>query len=115
VRSEFSVRQWRDGFYGTQIVDETAAQRRPLALTESGMLGARNFISDNPNLNYSVKRDLELRAGPRPRSRTDFAALRTEAQAAGENVWATLAEWDPLGRTAESACPWCYPWRNEPA
>jgi hypothetical protein len=84
-----------------------SAGRSPL--TESGMFGARNFISDNPNLNYSVKRDLELRAGPRPRSRTDFAALRAEAQAAGENVWATLPEWDPLGRTAESACPWCYP------
>jgi hypothetical protein len=28
--------------------------------TESGMFDARNFISDNPNLNYSVKRDLEL-------------------------------------------------------
>jgi hypothetical protein len=39
----------------------------------------------------------------------DFAALRAEAQAAGENVWATLPEWDPLGRTAESARPWCYP------
>jgi hypothetical protein len=39
----------------------------------------------------------------------DFAALRAEAQAADENVWATLPEWDPLGRTAESACPWCYP------
>jgi len=39
----------------------------------------------------------------------DFAALRAEAQAAGEKVWATLADWDPLGRNAESACPWCYP------
>jgi len=39
----------------------------------------------------------------------DFATLRAEAQAAGEQVWATLAEWDPLGRTAEDACPWCYP------
>jgi cytosine/adenosine deaminase-related metal-dependent hydrolase len=39
----------------------------------------------------------------------DLAKLRDEAQAAGEQVWATLAEWDPLGRTAEEACPWCYP------
>lgn len=39
----------------------------------------------------------------------DFAKLREEAQAAGENVWATLSEWDPLGRSAEDACPWCYP------
>jgi 5-methylthioadenosine/S-adenosylhomocysteine deaminase len=39
----------------------------------------------------------------------DFAALRAEAQAAGEKVWESLPEWDPLGRTAESACPWCYP------
>jgi len=39
----------------------------------------------------------------------DLAKLRDEAQVAGEQVWATLAEWDPLGRTAEEACPWCYP------
>jgi hypothetical protein len=39
----------------------------------------------------------------------DFSKLRTDAQAAAEQVWATLPEWDPLGRTAESACPWCYP------
>jgi cytosine/adenosine deaminase-related metal-dependent hydrolase len=39
----------------------------------------------------------------------DFARLRAEAQVAGEQVWATLAEWDPLGRSAEDACPWCYP------
>jgi len=39
----------------------------------------------------------------------DFAKLRADAQEAGENVWATLPEWDPLGRTADSACPWCYP------
>jgi 5-methylthioadenosine/S-adenosylhomocysteine deaminase len=39
----------------------------------------------------------------------DFARLRADAQAAGEEVWATLPAWDPLGRTAESACPWCYP------
>lgn len=39
----------------------------------------------------------------------DFARLREEAQAAGEQVWDTLAEWDPLGRSAEDACPWSYP------
>lgn len=39
----------------------------------------------------------------------DFARLRADAQAAGEKIWATLPDWDPLGRTAESACPWCYP------
>jgi cytosine/adenosine deaminase-related metal-dependent hydrolase len=39
----------------------------------------------------------------------DFAELRAEAQAAGEKVWASLPEWDPLGRTAEEACPWSYP------
>jgi cytosine/adenosine deaminase-related metal-dependent hydrolase len=39
----------------------------------------------------------------------DFAKLRAEAQAAGEQVWASLSEWDPLGRTAEDACPWSYP------
>ncbi|MSO84803.1 MAG: ethylammeline chlorohydrolase [Rhodospirillales bacterium] len=39
----------------------------------------------------------------------DFAQLRADAQAAGEQVWASLPEWDPLGRTAEDACPWSYP------
>jgi cytosine/adenosine deaminase-related metal-dependent hydrolase len=39
----------------------------------------------------------------------DFAELRAEAQAAGEKVWASLPEWDPLGRTADEACPWSYP------
>ena len=39
----------------------------------------------------------------------DFARLRADAQAAGEQVWASLPEWDPLGRTAEDACPWSYP------
>ena len=39
----------------------------------------------------------------------DFGKLRGEAQAAGEDVWATVSEWDPLGRTAEQACPWSYP------
>ncbi|MBM3358347.1 MAG: amidohydrolase family protein [Betaproteobacteria bacterium] len=39
----------------------------------------------------------------------DFAKLRNEAQTAAEQVWDTLAEWDPLGRTAEQACPWSFP------
>jgi len=39
----------------------------------------------------------------------DFAQLRAEAQAAGEAIWATLPDWDPLGRSAEEACPYCYP------
>jgi cytosine/adenosine deaminase-related metal-dependent hydrolase len=39
----------------------------------------------------------------------DFARIREDAQAAGEHVWDTLAEWDPLGRTAADACPWSFP------
>ena len=39
----------------------------------------------------------------------DFAALRNEAQQAGEAVWDTVEEWDPLGRTAEQASPWSFP------
>lgn len=39
----------------------------------------------------------------------DLAALRAAAQAAGEAVWDSLPEWDPLGRAAHQACPWCYP------
>ena len=36
---------------------------------------------------------------------TDVAA---QAQEAGEQVWETLQEWDPIGRTHIEACPWCY-------
>ena len=36
---------------------------------------------------------------------TDVAA---QAQEAGEQVWETLQEWDPIGRTHVEACPWCY-------
>ena len=43
----------------------------------------------------------------------DFAALRAEAQAAGEKVWATLADWDPLGRKRNSPVPGVIRWRNE--
>lgn len=39
----------------------------------------------------------------------DFAALRNEAQIAGQAVWDTVEEWDPLGRTADQACPWSFP------
>jgi 5-methylthioadenosine/S-adenosylhomocysteine deaminase len=39
----------------------------------------------------------------------DFARLRKDAQAAAEQIWATLSDWDPLGRTHEEACPWSYP------
>jgi cytosine/adenosine deaminase-related metal-dependent hydrolase len=39
----------------------------------------------------------------------DLAAIRREAQAAGEDVWARLPEWDALGRTAEQMSPWSYP------
>lgn len=39
----------------------------------------------------------------------DMEALRDEAQDAGEAVWETLPSWDPLGRRASEACPWCYP------
>jgi 5-methylthioadenosine/S-adenosylhomocysteine deaminase len=38
----------------------------------------------------------------------DFGKLRAAAQTAGETIWATLPDWDPLGRTAEEACPYCY-------
>jgi 5-methylthioadenosine/S-adenosylhomocysteine deaminase len=39
----------------------------------------------------------------------DFRRLNAEAQSAAEAIWATLPEWDPLGRKAEEACPFCYP------
>ncbi len=39
----------------------------------------------------------------------DLDALRVEAQAASEEIWSTLQEWDPLSRTAEEAAPWSYP------
>jgi cytosine/adenosine deaminase-related metal-dependent hydrolase len=42
----------------------------------------------------------------------DFQELREQAQAAGEAIWATLPEWDPLGRRADEACPYCYPDMN---
>ncbi len=39
----------------------------------------------------------------------DIEDLRKQAQASGEKVWASLPEWDLLGRTADTACPYCYP------
>jgi cytosine/adenosine deaminase-related metal-dependent hydrolase len=42
----------------------------------------------------------------------DLRKLMQDAQEAAEAIWETLPEWDPLGRTAEEACPWCYPERS---
>lgn len=39
----------------------------------------------------------------------DMADLLKQAQASGERIWASLPDWDPLGRTAEEACPYCFP------
>jgi len=39
----------------------------------------------------------------------DFRRIRADTQAASEAIWATLPDWDPLGRTADEACPHCYP------
>jgi cytosine/adenosine deaminase-related metal-dependent hydrolase len=39
----------------------------------------------------------------------DFRRIRVDSQAASEAIWATLPDWDPLGRTADEACPHCYP------
>lgn len=39
----------------------------------------------------------------------DPAALRREAQEAGEEIWARIQEWDPLARTAEEISPWSFP------
>jgi 5-methylthioadenosine/S-adenosylhomocysteine deaminase len=39
----------------------------------------------------------------------DLAALRRQAQEAGEAVWRHVQEWDPLGRTAEQINPWSFP------
>jgi 5-methylthioadenosine/S-adenosylhomocysteine deaminase len=43
----------------------------------------------------------------------DFAALRRQAQEAGEGVWRRVQEWDPLGRTAEHISPWSFPIAKE--
>jgi 5-methylthioadenosine/S-adenosylhomocysteine deaminase len=39
----------------------------------------------------------------------DIAGLRSQAQLSGEQVWSTLQDWDPRGRTAEEASPWSFP------
>ena len=39
----------------------------------------------------------------------DMHELRTQAQQSGEQVWSTLQDWDPRGRTAEQASPWSFP------
>jgi 5-methylthioadenosine/S-adenosylhomocysteine deaminase len=38
----------------------------------------------------------------------DIASVRDAAQRAGEQIWASLPDWDPLGRTAEQMCPWAF-------
>lgn len=42
----------------------------------------------------------------------DVAAVRREAQQAGEEVWERLQEWDPLRRTADEISPWSFPLTN---
>ena len=39
----------------------------------------------------------------------DLAAVRAQAQEAGEAVWRRVQEWDPLRRTAEQISPWSFP------
>jgi 5-methylthioadenosine/S-adenosylhomocysteine deaminase len=133
ARREFPVREWRDGLCATRIVDATllSAGRDDLGRLAPGALADTIIIdlSGRDSLRCGPVRDpvksvvecgvgddvatvivggkIVMQGGRIPG--VDFAALRAEGQAAGENVWATLPEWDPLGRTAESACPWCYP------
>ena len=38
----------------------------------------------------------------------DLLKIAEEAQIAGEQVWNTHEDWDPLERTHVEACPWCY-------
>ena len=42
----------------------------------------------------------------------DFAALRSQAQDAGERIWSGWAGWDALGRTADQMCPFAFPRAN---
>lgn len=42
----------------------------------------------------------------------DFAALRSQAQAAGERIWALWQAWDTLGRTAAQMSPFSFPLAN---
>lgn len=39
----------------------------------------------------------------------DITAVDRRAQLVGQEVWAHLLSWDPLGRTAEEMCPWTFP------
>lgn len=39
----------------------------------------------------------------------ELAALRQQAQEAGERLWSQVQEWDPLERTAEQIAPWSFP------
>lgn len=39
----------------------------------------------------------------------DVDALRAQAQASGDGVWASVKDWDPKGRTAEEVSPWSFP------
>jgi hypothetical protein len=39
----------------------------------------------------------------------DIEDLRSRAQAAAEESWARIQEWDPLGRTAEQMSPLSFP------
>jgi 5-methylthioadenosine/S-adenosylhomocysteine deaminase len=43
----------------------------------------------------------------------DLAAIRAQAQDAGEAVWRGVQEWDPLHRTAEAISPWSFPLATE--
>jgi 5-methylthioadenosine/S-adenosylhomocysteine deaminase len=45
----------------------------------------------------------------------DLTTLRRQAQAAGEEIWASFSDWDPRGRTAEEASPWSFPPHREAA
>jgi 5-methylthioadenosine/S-adenosylhomocysteine deaminase len=42
----------------------------------------------------------------------DVAALRAQAQTAGERIWSGWANWDPLGRSADEMCPFAFPRAN---
>ena len=42
----------------------------------------------------------------------DMIDLLRQAQSSGERVWASLPDWDPLNRTADEACPYCYPLKH---
>jgi 5-methylthioadenosine/S-adenosylhomocysteine deaminase len=48
----------------------------------------------------------------RMRNRTipgiDIASIGAAAQRVGEEIWASVPNWDPLGRTAEQMCPWAF-------